>query len=539
MAGVLKVTNTTITITDASASNTVSFTPEVSTANCIPFSHTRIAGDTGSTVPSHANDYAYLSTKVYFSGGNIVAERSGTSGELVVVICVVEFDSARFNVQQGDFILREDQATAPEVITSVTQGNALVHFNYEMATNGEDDNNAVTMIRGRMTSGTEVAFDRGEETANISDMVFASSSGTSTQITGTSLPTLSVGSGVEVTNHSTSDNNGVYEVTTVNTINADYTCTKVTGNNPANAGSEAADMLTAATGLAAPAPRVEGKWYTAESTSGDFTVDHSNFALPNNERAAFSSAFTAVDTAKTFVLSSLRSEAGANNDNTRMIPGVSLFSTTQLMAKRYGTSKIVDIACCVVEFAGDETVQRGSFETNPVSDLTFEDASGQSVNVISSGNLPSASSSEEFEVRNHATQNGWYTLDTATSTSLWACTKHGPGTAGNATLESADVCMFERSIATQNDVTIAAVADTADAWAHLVAPASNQGAISDATFHNAVVDNMMTPELTSTTNLRLLKNTNAPEACMASWEVIEWDVGAGGPGPTRRVMVIS
>lgn len=79
----------------------------------------------------------------------------------------------------------------------------------------------------------------------VADMVFTGASGATVDITsaGGNLPTLAVGEFFEVRDHSTVANNGLYEVDVVNTVNEDYSCTKVSGSNPANASSEAATTL--------------------------------------------------------------------------------------------------------------------------------------------------------------------------------------------------------------------------------------------------------------------------------------------------------
>jgi len=64
------------------------------------------------------------------------------------------------------------------------------------------------------------------------------------------LPILAVGERFEVFNHSDADNNGAYEVLLINTVQDDYTCTKLLGtalgnaNEPNNAVAESADTTT-------------------------------------------------------------------------------------------------------------------------------------------------------------------------------------------------------------------------------------------------------------------------------------------------------
>lgn len=85
-------------------------------------------------------------------------------------------------------------------------------------------------------------------TATLTDLVFANQSGRTVDMTsaGSNLPTLVVGSRFEVADHSDADNNGIYEVTVVNTVNDDYTCIKLddSTNDPNDAVSEAATTIS-------------------------------------------------------------------------------------------------------------------------------------------------------------------------------------------------------------------------------------------------------------------------------------------------------
>jgi hypothetical protein len=89
---------------------------------------------------------------------------------------------------------------------------------------------------------------QGASTA-VSDMVFASTSGSSTTISssGNHLPPLSLSEYFEVREHSVVDNNGLYVVNIVNSSTGSYTCTKMSGDLPANASSEPAKTLGANT----------------------------------------------------------------------------------------------------------------------------------------------------------------------------------------------------------------------------------------------------------------------------------------------------
>ena len=75
------------------------------------------------------------------------------------------------------------------------------------------------------------------ETA-VSDGVWANASGDEVDITsaGVNLPALEIGSRLIVRDHSTTGNNGVYETTAA--VTNGFTCTKLTGIAPVNAGSE-------------------------------------------------------------------------------------------------------------------------------------------------------------------------------------------------------------------------------------------------------------------------------------------------------------
>ena len=81
------------------------------------------------------------------------------------------------------------------------------------------------------------------ETA-VSDGVWANTSGDTVDITsaGGNLPSMEVGERFEVRNHSTSNNNGVYQM--LSTVTNGFNCQKLTGNSPSNAASEAVDVDT-------------------------------------------------------------------------------------------------------------------------------------------------------------------------------------------------------------------------------------------------------------------------------------------------------
>jgi hypothetical protein len=79
---------------------------------------------------------------------------------------------------------------------------------------------------------------------NAETIAYTNASGAAVDITGTGLPSLAVGERFIVEDMVASENNGAFEVTVVNTDTSDYTCAKLTGTNPSNAGAEPATMIT-------------------------------------------------------------------------------------------------------------------------------------------------------------------------------------------------------------------------------------------------------------------------------------------------------
>ena len=83
---------------------------------------------------------------------------------------------------------------------------------------------------------------------NVSDLVFENQSGRTVDLTsaGSEMPALEVGARLTVRNQTDADNNGVFEVTIVNTSTSDYTVTKLdeSTNDPNDATSDDSDMRT-------------------------------------------------------------------------------------------------------------------------------------------------------------------------------------------------------------------------------------------------------------------------------------------------------
>lgn len=93
-------------------------------------------------------------------------------------------------------------------------------------------------ITATSESASMFASQRNAET-----VAYTNASGALVDMTGTGLPVLVVGSRFVVEDMVAADNNGPFIVTIVNAVD-DYTCRKLTGNNPANASAEAMTMIT-------------------------------------------------------------------------------------------------------------------------------------------------------------------------------------------------------------------------------------------------------------------------------------------------------
>ena len=85
------------------------------------------------------------------------------------------------------------------------------------------------------------SLNQGASTAET--VTFGTPSGQQVQLTGSGLPDLAVDEYFEIRDAVDSGNNGLWQCDTVNTINADYTCTKVDGVTPAAETSDAVTWL--------------------------------------------------------------------------------------------------------------------------------------------------------------------------------------------------------------------------------------------------------------------------------------------------------
>lgn len=100
----------------------------------------------------------------------------------------------------------------------------------------------------------------------------------------------------------------------------------------------------------------DGTWYTAESLSGDFAVQHGDIVLTGGSSDTLTLS-PSVTTNKTFVISSWKA-TGTGDDNNDL-PTTELTNGTTISAIRDSTGGTVTISCQAIEFAGDENVQRG------------------------------------------------------------------------------------------------------------------------------------------------------------------------------------
>lgn len=113
---------------------------------------------------------------------------------------------------------------------------------------GDSSGTAFTLTASTATTADdtlELALDTFSATrATVTDVEFANLSGSNIDIlsAGSSLPTFVVGDRFEVEDHSNASNNGLYVVTSVNTVNADYSLTALT-SSPADAAAEIADIV--------------------------------------------------------------------------------------------------------------------------------------------------------------------------------------------------------------------------------------------------------------------------------------------------------
>lgn len=139
----------------------------------------------------------------------------------------------------NEFVEIRDQATA--------ENNGLYKVNDASPSTGSVTLDKVSGANPSAASSESASIFSHTDTT-VSDMVFANASGYTVDITsaGGNLPSMAVGERFVVLNHSTSENNGAYKVTVINTDQQDYTCEKLDKSTtaPSDASSESADTYT-------------------------------------------------------------------------------------------------------------------------------------------------------------------------------------------------------------------------------------------------------------------------------------------------------
>lgn len=124
---------------------------------------------------------------------------------------------------------------------------------------------------------------------------------------------------------------------------------------------------------------INGHWYVVEAQNTEFSVD--KYVLSMIGSADFDTeTISLVDMDKTFIVSSYEADVGHDDAEEGAID-IWLNSDTQLRAERNpgaGSNSIPTINVFVIEFSGDETVQRGSFDwanadTTKSTDITAID----------------------------------------------------------------------------------------------------------------------------------------------------------------------
>ncbi|KKN17689.1 hypothetical protein LCGC14_0963220, partial [marine sediment metagenome] len=111
---------------------------------------------------------------------------------------------------------------------------------------------------------------------------------------------------------------------------------------------------------------VYGHFYVFEAINDEFTVQSTSFSIGSGQTSNTGSFTNAVNTSKTIVIASFESTNGNDNANDGSCD-VWLESSTSVKAQRYDNDGVIYIDAFVIEFNGDEEVQRGVFNY-PVND---------------------------------------------------------------------------------------------------------------------------------------------------------------------------
>jgi hypothetical protein len=123
-----------------------------------------------------------------------------------------------------------------------------------------------------------------------------------------------------------------------------------------------------------PSASISGHYYVFEALNSEFSVQSGTLTIPSGGTTATPLNISSVAMNKTFLIASHRTNR-QKDEPTTCSPQVYLNSSTQISASRYGNDAYtVNIRVFAITFAGDETVQRGSFsyaQTDLLKDFTL------------------------------------------------------------------------------------------------------------------------------------------------------------------------
>jgi len=155
----LSVERFALTIDTSESSASSALTQGQVTANCLPFitSHVLAPDDSVEYLSSYHVD-------AYFSGSNIEVSRelASTSARVRVYVTVVEYDPDRVNVTQGTYTIADSSlsntATISPALSDISNTFMVFHGTKAHSFDGWAD----YMTRGRITSTSQLTFDRGD-----------------------------------------------------------------------------------------------------------------------------------------------------------------------------------------------------------------------------------------------------------------------------------------------------------------------------------------------------------------------------------------
>ncbi len=544
MAGVTVIETETLVFAQTDTSKTANLSGAIDDyAKCCLFFSSRMTEDNSADM----SDWAEHSLRGDItSAPAIVIDRTLGETEVTVEATAVQFGSG-VNVYPVPFTLNEGAITVTAgSFTAVTLANTFVNVSYKQASH-PSGRNSLTGIRVRLNT-TSITADRNQESLALTDIRFNEQSGSSVRITSVlaGLPRMQIGDRFAITNHTDGANNDTYTVTTVTTNDEDYTADS-DGTPVDNDTDQTADAEV-------QGPQIDGIAYVCESSAGaDFTVQHINGTLASSSSSVDLTIPTTVDTAKSFLLCTWHFEETETSDNNDNCPYVKILDGDNVRVKRDGTTDDVEVYAQVIEFdsGGAETVQRGDVIDASVdagvSDLVVTIVSGQQCDITSAGaNLPTVAVGQGFWINQAAggeNEDIWEVDTITTQGEEFRATKQNsaPTTRGpfDDDIETEILCGVGHSQQNDNpeDVDITDV-DIARSMAVIPGPQSyrrgqaagvNQADIGD-TFYMAEL-------ITSGADVRITRGRVGSERLTeSSWEVIQWELDAGG-GPTRRVMV--